>query len=62
MKFDFQLNDIVEVKKTHPCGGKEWKILRMGMDFRIECTTCSRQVMLPRGKFEKMVKKILRDE
>jgi len=54
---DLQPNDIVIMKKTHPCGGTQWKILRAGMDFRIECMTCQRQVMLPRAKFEKNVKK-----
>jgi len=54
---DLQVNETVEMKKQHPCGGKEWKILRAGMDFRIECTTCKRQVMLSRVKFEKGIKR-----
>jgi len=56
---DLQIGDIVIMKKEHPCGGKQWKILRAGMDFRIECTTCGRQVMLPRVKLEKGIKKKL---
>ena len=56
---DLQVGDIVLMKKQHPCGGKEWKIHRAGIDFRIECTTCARQVMLPRIKFEKGIKKNL---
>jgi len=56
---DLQVGDIVLMKKPHPCGSKEWKILRAGMDFRVECITCGRQVMLPRAKFEKGVKKNL---
>ncbi|MCL2703040.1 MAG: DUF951 domain-containing protein [Defluviitaleaceae bacterium] len=56
---DLQVGDIVLMKKPHPCGGREWKILRAGMDFRVECIMCSRQVMLPRVKFEKGVKKNL---
>ena len=55
---DLKVGDIVVMKKTHPCGGSRWKILRAGMDFRIECTTCARQVMLPRVKFEKGIKKV----
>ena len=54
----YKLHDIVEVKKPHPCGGRTWRILRMGIDFRLECVTCGRQVMLPRSKFEKMVKRV----
>ena len=56
---DFSVGDIVQTKKNHPCGGKEWEILRIGMDFRIRCTTCGHMVMLPRAKFEKSVKKIV---
>ena len=56
---DFSVGDIVKTKKNHPCGGKEWEILRIGMDFRIRCTTCGHMVMLPRAKFEKSGKKIV---
>jgi len=57
-RVDLKVGNIVIMKKSHPCGGNAWKILRAGMDFRIECTTCARQVMLPRVKFEKGIKKI----
>lgn len=50
---------LVEMKKPHPCGGKAWEILRVGADFRIECTTCKRSIMLSRQEFTKRVKKIL---
>jgi len=56
---DFQIGDIVHMKKSHPCGNHEWEILRVGMDFRIRCIKCKHLVMLPRVKFEKMVKKIV---
>ncbi|MGI6036604.1 MAG: DUF951 domain-containing protein [Limnochordia bacterium] len=55
----FRLGDIVEMKKEHPCGSKEWEVLRVGMDFRIKCQGCGRIVMLSRPKFEKGVRKIL---
>ncbi len=58
----FELNDRVYLRKKHPCGSHEWKIIRVGMDIRIECLGCRRRVMLPRQKFERMVKKIMRDE
>ncbi len=45
---DFGLNDIVEMKKPHPCGANSWKIIRMGMDIRIKCEGCSHSVMIPR--------------
>ena len=56
----YHIGDIVQMKKDHPCGGKEWEILRIGMDFRIKCTTCAHMVMLPRTKFEKNVKKVIK--
>lgn len=59
---EFDLNDIVETKKTHPCGSNKWEIIRMGADIKIRCTGCDRIVMIPRSKFEKSVKKILKNE
>lgn len=56
---DYDLNDIVEMKKAHPCGNNRWKIIRMGMDIKIECTGCGHIVMLPRREFERKMKKIL---
>jgi len=53
------VGDIVELKKQHPCGSKEWEILRAGMDFRIKCKGCGHQVMLPRPKLEKSIKKVI---
>ncbi|KEH89976.1 DUF951 domain-containing protein [Clostridium novyi] len=57
---EFFLGDIVEMKKQHPCGSKEWEVIRVGADIKIKCTGCDRIVMLPRSKFEKMVKKIVK--
>ncbi|UOF91740.1 DUF951 domain-containing protein [Fodinisporobacter ferrooxydans] len=62
MQKTFQLNDVVMMKKPHPCGTNEWKIIRMGMDIRIKCEYCGRSVLMPRSKFEKDLKKILRSE
>ena len=58
---DVQVGDILQMKKEHPCGSKEWKVLRVGMDFKLVCTGCGRQVMLPRSKVEHNIKKILRE-
>ncbi|KGN03211.1 hypothetical protein Z969_02750 [Clostridium novyi A str. 4570] len=57
---EFFLGDIVEMKKQHPCGSKEWEVIRIGADIKIKCTGCDRIVMLPRSKFEKMVKKVVK--
>lgn len=50
---DFSVGETVKMKKPHPCGGYDFKILRVGSDFKIECMTCAHQIMLPRVKFEK---------
>ncbi|TFB21115.1 DUF951 domain-containing protein [Filobacillus milosensis] len=57
---NFDLNDVVEMKKPHPCGTNEWKIIRMGMDVRIKCQGCNHSVLVPRKKFEKKLKKVLK--
>ena len=54
-----QIGDRVEMKKPHPCGGKTFEILRVGMDFKIRCLTCGREVMVPRKKIEKNIRKII---
>ena len=56
----FQLGDIVQMKKQHPCGSNEMEIIRMGMDIRIKCVGCKHSVSIPRAKFEKNLKKVLR--
>ena len=53
---NIQVGDVLQMKKTHPCGGREWLVLR---DFRLRCQTCGREVMILRSKAEKSVKKIL---
>lgn len=59
---DLKLNDRVELKKLHPCGGKTWSIFRLGMDIKLKCETCGHELMLPRSKAEKAIKKILDEE
>ena len=56
MPMDIQVGDVLELKKAHPCGSKEWKVLRMGMDFKLKCLGCGHEVMTPRAKAEKAVK------
>ena len=59
---DVQVGDILEMKKPHPCGSRRFLVLRSGMDFKIRCTGCGHEVMLPRVKAEKNIKKIIRQE
>lgn len=56
---NINVGDRVEMKKQHPCGGKEFTILRVGMDFKIKCNKCGHEVMVPRNKIEKNIKKII---
>ena len=59
---DVRVNDILEMKKEHPCGGKQFLVLRSGMDFRLRCTKCGHEVLVPRVKIEKNIRKIIRTE
>ncbi|MGM9525772.1 MAG: DUF951 domain-containing protein [Peptococcaceae bacterium] len=59
MPMKLYVGDIVQTRKAHPCGGNQWEIMRVGMDFRIRCTTCGHQVWIPRVKLEKSIKKVL---
>ncbi|MEE0858985.1 MAG: DUF951 domain-containing protein [Acutalibacteraceae bacterium] len=59
---DVQVGDILEMKKPHPCSSKSFVVLRVGMDFKIKCQGCGREVMVPRSKIEKNIKKIQRGE
>lgn len=56
-----QVGDKIVTRKNHPCGGDVFLVLRVGMDFKIRCEKCGREVMLPRSKIEKNIKKLLRD-
>ena len=58
---DVRLNDILVMKKPHPCGSRQWLVLRTGADFRMRCTGCGHEVMQPRFKIEKNIKNILCD-
>lgn len=55
----FELGDIVQMKKKHPCGTDEFEITRVGADIKIKCTGCGRVIMIPRSKFVKDAKKIV---
>ena len=59
---DVRVGDILEMKKQHPCGNKRFQVLRVGMDFKIKCEQCGHEIMLPRVKAEKNIKKIIRDD
>ena len=54
----FDLGDIVQMKKQHPCGSKEFEVIRLGADIKIKCVGCGRIVMIQRSKLQKYLKSI----
>ena len=52
----FELNDIVVTKKNHVCGSNEWKIIRVGADYKLECVLCKRIIMMPKYELDKKIK------
>jgi hypothetical protein len=59
---DLQINDVVRLRKPHPCGGYEWKIVRLGADIGLECCTCQRRVLLTRRELARRLKAIVSRE
>lgn len=59
---DIRVGDKLLMKKKHPCEADTFSVLRVGMDFRLKCTGCGREVMVPRVKAEKSLKKIIRQD
>ena len=59
---DIRLGDHLIMKKKHPCGAESFSVLRIGMDFRLKCDGCGHEIMIPRVKAEKALKKIVRSE
>lgn len=59
MKNSFNLGDIVEMKKNHACGTNKWQITRVGVDVKIKCLNCNREIMMDRLEFDKKLKKVL---
>ena len=58
----FDIGDIVKLKKKHPCGSFEWEVLRVGADFRLKCMGCGHQIMIARKLVEKNVTDIRKSE
>ncbi len=60
MPMDIRVGDVLVLKKNHPCGGSRFLVLRVGMDFRLRCQTCGREMMIPRVKAEKSIRAVER--
>lgn len=56
MLLELRMDDVVRLRKPHPCGGTDWRVVRLGADIRIKCTTCGRSIMLSRRELSKRMK------
>ncbi len=57
---DILVGDVITMKKPHPCGSKEFEVLRIGADFKVKCLGCGREVMVPRAKLERNIRGVKR--
>lgn len=60
MSQDVQVNDLVRLRKPHPCGSYEWRVVRIGADIGLKCQVCGRRILLDRRTFKKRVKTVIR--
>ena len=56
---DINVGDVAQMRKSHPCGGDTWRVVRIGAEIGIRCLTCDRKVLLPRSTFERRVKRFV---
>ncbi len=56
---EIRLGDVVRMRKPHPCGSYEWKVVRLGADIGIRCCRCEHRVLLPRSRFTRQVKALI---
>jgi hypothetical protein len=56
---EIEVNDVVRLRKKHPCGGDEWQVVKLGVDIRIKCLKCQRLVLLERGTLERRIKTLV---
>lgn len=62
MENKYNLGNIVAMKKPHACGSNEWIITRVGVDIKIKCRNCNREIMLDRLEFEKKLRRVINEE
>ncbi|WP_067622114.1 DUF951 domain-containing protein [Alicyclobacillus acidiphilus] len=59
MPVPYELHDVVRMKKPHACGENLWEIIRLGMDIRIKCKKCGHSVLIPRARFDRLIRKVI---
>ena len=60
MPQDVQIDDLVRLRKPHPCGSYEWRVVRIGADIGLKCQVCGRRILMDRRTFKKRVKTVIR--
>ena len=56
---DIKVDDVVRLRKKHPCGGDEWQVVKLGVDIRIKCLKCQRLILLERSTLERRIKTLV---
>jgi hypothetical protein len=59
MPVEVHLDDVVRLRKAHPCGGYDWRVVRLGADIGLKCLSCGHRVLLPRRVFERRLKSFI---
>lgn len=59
MPLELFIDDVVQLRKSHPCGSDRWRIVRLGADIGLRCLGCDRKVLLPRRELEKRIKRFI---
>jgi hypothetical protein len=54
--YELQMEDVVRLRKPHPCGGTDWRVVRLGADIGLKCQTCGRRILLPRRELARRMK------
>lgn len=62
MPMDIRVGDLLTMRKQHPCGSDQWLVLRAGMDFRLRCRGCGHEILIPRAKAEKGIRRVERSD
>jgi hypothetical protein len=60
MVLEIHIDDVVRLKKVHPCGSHEWKVVRLGADIGVKCLKCGRRILMSRSVFERSVKEFIK--
>ncbi|GAB4525576.1 MAG: hypothetical protein Fur0018_10190 [Anaerolineales bacterium] len=62
MFIEIELNDLVTLRKAHPCGGYTWRVVRLGAEIGLECLTCRRRILLSRGLLARRMKSVQKND